>query len=73
MSEINEKDKHYLNDNGQELIDIMYVNFGREATYHFCLLNAVKYLFRCQKKHETPTDDLRKAEWYINKAKLMSA
>ena len=69
---MDEKDKHYLSDSSKELIDVMCDNFGKEAVYHFCLLNAVKYIFRCNKKHETPTDDLRKAEWYINKAKTIS-
>ena len=49
-----------------ECIEVMEDNFGKEKTKDFCLLNAFKYLFRCNKKHETPTEDIKKAIWYLN-------
>ena len=29
--------------------------------------NAIKYLLRAYKKHESPVEDLKKATWYINR------
>lgn len=56
---------HYQKNGGFECIEVMRAVFGEQATYHFCLLNAFKYLFRCDKKHETPTEDIKKAAWYL--------
>ena len=50
-----------------ECIDAMVQQFGIEAVKSFCLCNAFKYLFRCTKKHNTPIEDIKKAQWYINK------
>ncbi len=50
-----------------ECIDAMLQQFGKEQVKSFCLLNAFKYLFRCNKKHETPIEDIKKAMWYLNK------
>lgn len=47
-----------------ECIDVMVEVFGIEATQHFCLLNAFKYLFRANKKNGI--EDIRKALWYLN-------
>ena len=33
----------------------------------FNLGNAVKYIWRCDLKSESPIDDLRKAKWYIER------
>lgn len=33
----------------------------------FCLGNAVKYIWRADLKHESPLDDLRKAQWYVER------
>jgi hypothetical protein len=32
-----------------------------------CLANAVKYIWRCDHKHPDPTEDLRKAIWYLER------
>lgn len=48
-------------------IDIMLQQFGVEHIKSWCLLNAFKYLWRCLKKHETPIEDIKKAQYYINK------
>ena len=33
----------------------------------FNIGNAIKYLWRCDKKHADPTTDLEKAKWYIER------
>lgn len=48
-------------------IDAMLQQFGKQAVMSFCLCNAFKYLWRCNKKHETPIEDINKAMWYLNK------
>lgn len=57
--------QHYTG--GIECIDAMLQQFGKEQVKSFCLLNAFKYLFRCNKKHDTPIEDIKKAIWYLNK------
>lgn len=57
--------QHYTG--GIECIDAMLQQFGKEQVKSFCLLNAFKYLFRCNKKHNTPIEDIKKAIWYLNK------
>ena len=50
-----------------ECIDAMLETMGRDDVRAFCLCNAFKYLWRCKKKHETPTEDVEKALWYLQK------
>ena len=58
--------KHY--ESGKfECIDVMCEAIGLEDTKGFCLCNAFKYIYRCTKKHKTPTEDVKKAIWYLNK------
>lgn len=57
---------HYAGEK-YECIEVMLEVFGEEATKHFCLLNAFKYLWRCGKKHESPYEDIAKAIWYLDK------
>lgn len=52
---------------GLECIDVMEKLFGIDWTYHFCVLNAFKYQWRCNNKGKTG-EDLKKAIWYNNKA-----
>lgn len=68
----NMAEKEYVNhpehyNNKYECIDVMEDVFGQEATFNFCLLNAFKYLYRCLRKHNSPTGDIKKAIWYLNK------
>jgi len=35
--------------------------------YNFCIGNAIKYLWRAGLKSDDPTQDLRKAVWYIER------
>lgn len=56
---------HYKGD--IECIDAMLQQFGIEQVSAFCLLNSFKYIWRSQKKHKTPLEDVKKANWYLNK------
>lgn len=57
---------HY-NNGKYECIDVMIHQYGSEAGKHFCLLNAFKYIWRCEEKHDAPKDDVKKAIWYLEK------
>lgn len=57
--------KHYATGKF-ECIDVMVDTFGIEATQHFCILNAFKYLYRCNHK-EKKVEDVEKAQWYLAK------
>lgn len=50
-----------------QCIDIMEDVFGKETLINFCILNSFKYLWRYNKKFN-PMEDLKKAQWYLNKA-----
>lgn len=50
-----------------ECIEVMLDTMGPEDVKGFCLCNAFKYLWRCKKKHDTPTEDVKKALWYLEK------
>ncbi len=57
---------HYKNSCSLECIDAMMVTFGEVAVFHYCCINAFKYLWRY--KNKNGLEDVQKAEWYINKA-----
>lgn len=57
---------HY-NQGKVECIDAMESAFGVESVVTFCKLNSFKYIWRANDKGNTLTD-LKKAEWYLNKA-----
>lgn len=59
---------HYKTDKGFECIDVIEVSLGKQGCIDFCLGNALKYLFRCKKKHANSIEDLKKAKWYIDEA-----
>lgn len=50
-----------------EFIDAMLETMGRDDVRAFCLCSAFQYLWPCNKKHETPTEDVEKALWYLKK------
>lgn len=50
-----------------ECIDVMCEAIGVDDVKGFCLCNAFKYIYRCTKKHDTPTEDVKKAIWYLKK------
>jgi hypothetical protein len=48
-----------------ECISVMTEALGPEVVEGFCLGNAFKYLYRAKRKNGI--EDIRKAQWYINK------
>lgn len=57
---------------GYECEKVMEAVFGKEAVAVWSKLNAFKYLWRCDHKQQTPTEDIEKAEWYLkNYIRLM--
>ena len=58
---------HYKDNCSLECIDTMIVAFGYEYVFYYCLINAYKYMWRY--KNKNGEEDVRKAEWYLNKAK----
>ena len=67
MEEINNvcHPKHY-NQGGIECIDaIKAAVVGKTGIEAFCVGNAIKYLFRYEKKNGL--EDVKKAQWYINR------
>lgn len=63
MSDMVNHPAHY--DGEIECKDAMIQQFGEEEYKIFCKLNAFKYLWRANKKHDTPDEDLAKADWYL--------
>lgn len=57
--------QHYELPGGLECFDVIVATQGVEAAKHFCLCNAMKYLFRSQRKNGA--EDIEKARWYLNK------
>ena len=55
---------------GMECIDEMVMIFGTEAVKHFCVCNVWKYRKRALFKNKE--EDLKKADWYIQKYKELS-
>lgn len=58
---------HYAEGCSLECIETMIIAFGYEYVYYYCLINAYKYMWRY--KNKNGEEDVRKAEWYLNKAK----
>ena len=48
-----------------ECIDVMEEVMGTEAVKNFCMCNAFKYIYRCNRKNGL--EDVKKAQWYLNK------
>ncbi len=55
---------HY-NQGKFECIDVMVEIFGVKNVKTFCLINAFKYLWRCNAKNGD--EDVEKAQWYLDK------
>lgn len=49
-----------------ECIEVMREIYGDEEVKAFCLLNAFKYLYRCEGKGKK-SEDIEKANFYLNK------
>ena len=61
---------HYFAEGRKECIEEMIDKFGLDKVITFCELNEYKYLYRHEMKNGE--EDLRKAEWYYNKALKLS-
>lgn len=61
---------HYADSCSLECLQVMEVTFGRQAVISFCMCNAFKYMWRY--KNKNGLEDLKKAEWYLNKAESLS-
>lgn len=48
-----------------ECIDVLIETQGAKAVQSFCICNAIKYLYRWQRKNGIT--DIKKAKWYIDK------
>ena len=59
--------KHYT-EAPVECIDAMQHCFGEEQVRIYAKIAAFKYLWRSQQKHATDSEDLAKAQWYIQYA-----
>lgn len=55
----------YYDSGGLELIDIIRAKLTPEQFAGFCIGNAVKYLCRCNFKHDTIDRDIEKAGYYL--------
>ena len=62
MAEHVDHPKHYRAETGYEVIDVI-------EAYGLCfaLGNVLKYISRAGHKHERVLEDLRKAQWYLNR------
>jgi hypothetical protein len=56
---------HYKDRTSIECIDAMIMTFGVKRTAEYCVQNVYKYVWRY--KYKNRLEDLKKAEWYIDK------
>lgn len=56
---------HYKERTSIECIDAMIMTFGAKRTAEYCVQNAYKYAWR--HKFKNRLEDLKKAEWYLEK------
>jgi hypothetical protein len=57
--EMVDRPDHYQGDYVMRVIE--------DFSLDFCIGNSVKYLLRAGRKHSNIEEDLRKAQWYINR------
>jgi len=57
---------HYAKSCSLECIDVMCLLWDNDEMADYCMINAFKYIWRY--KHKNGLEDLRKAEWYLDKA-----
>ena len=58
---------HYKSETSLECIEVMLMYYGNDIVIAFCLCNASKYIWRW--KNKNGIEDLKKAEWYIEKGR----
>ena len=61
---------HYKERTSIECIDAMIMTFGAKRTAEYCVQNAYKYVWR--HKFKNRLEDLKKAEWYLDKFEELS-
>lgn len=61
---------HYKDRTSIECIDAMIMTFGVKRTAEYCVQNAYKYVWRY--KYKNRLEDLKKAEWYVDKFEELS-
>lgn len=61
---------HYKERTSIECIDAMIMTFGVKRTAEYCVQNVYKYVWR--HKYKNRLEDLKKAEWYLDKFKELS-
>ena len=71
LGESNVDHPSHYNQGNIECIDAMVAAFGKEDVEIFCRLNAFKYIWRA--KHKNGKEDLKKAQWYLNKRLELSS
>ena len=49
-----------------ECIDVIKEMTG-DGFEHYLRGNIIKYLWRCNHKNKSPVEDLKKANWYLNR------
>ena len=64
MAETVNHPAHYGGDTTYEVIKVIEA-WGLDN--NFCLGNTVKYIARAGKKNENILEDLKKAQWYLNR------
>lgn len=64
MAEAVNHPAHYGGDTTYEVIKVIE---AWELDKSFCLGNTVKYIARAGKKNENILEDLKKAQWYLNR------
>jgi hypothetical protein len=62
--------EHYEGHCSIECIDAMIMTFGVKRTAEYCVQNAYKYVWRY--KYKNRLEDLKKAEWYVDKFEELS-
>lgn len=61
---------HYKSECSLECIEAMELIFGQKAVLDFCVCNAWKYIWRW--KNKNGIEDLKKAQWYVNRTRHYS-
>ena len=56
--------QHYIAPNGIECIQAIEAALGNKGTIAYCKGNALKYIFRSDKKGKEK-EDIQKAMWYL--------
>ena len=70
----NEKVHHppHYNQGQVEYCDAMESVFGKARLSDFCIMNALKYLWRCSDHRDGRSINIEKAQWYLSKAQSLS-